>query len=311
MRSIPISSDDPNSVKLLLVEDDQDMTELLRRFFKENPDYASSVSSAATLVEAVEAIERHSFDAVLLDLGLPDSDGLRTAKAVVEAAPAPTAVVILSGQRDVQLAAQSLAIGVQDYVLKEEITLALVTRVVRYAVTRAQMTEELAAARRGEERERELRRLERMATDSPRLSVSAAMLGAGSLEDRMGARYEEEIVTEYARILAVALEEQAFRGVSQVSRDLRSLASVLGFFGAGPRDIVELHSRCLRQQLTVLDHARAAPAVEEGRVLVLQLMGRLVTYYRERSIGGTRQSNPGGAHAPREGTPSAEKKESS
>jgi hypothetical protein len=149
-------------------------------------------------------------------------------------------------------------------------------------------------ARQGEKRERELRRLERLATDPTTTQVSAAMLGAQSLADRLGtARYHDELVTEYRRLLRRGLDEQVYRGQATVEGDVRSLAAILGFLGAGPRDVIELHTRTLRRLLRAADGVESEAAVEEGRVLVLRLMGRLVAYYRDRSVG----SRPGRAPA--------------
>ncbi len=302
MKMVPISPGDPGSLRVLVVEDDADMSVFLQRAFESNPDYAATALPVTSMSEALIRLKDEELDAVLLDLGLPDSEGLRTVRTLLEHVAAGVAVVVLTGQRDQMLAAQSLGLGVQDYIVKEDATAALVTRVVRYAVTRSKMVEDLAAARRGEERERELRRLERMAADGARTSISAAMLGSGTVAERLGVRYEEEIVTEYRRIMDLALEEQAFRGISAVTEDLRSLASVLGYFGAGPRDVVELHSQCLREQIKELDPVRGSAAVEEGRVLVLQLMGRLVSYYRGRSMGTLRDKNQSSGGSPADDT---------
>lgn len=290
MTGVPVTVDDPGSIRLLVVEDDDDQAALLDGIFHRNPDFATALERASTLGEGVTRARDGEFDAVLLDLGLPDSDGLGTARRMLDVVEPPTAVVVFTSQRDQNLASQALELGVQDYVVKEDITPQLVTRVVRYGVTRAQLVLEVEQARAGESRERELRRLERMSAESSTTSISAAMLGDQTVAQRLGDRYEPELVAEYRRILDRMLDEQAYRGGETTESDLRSLAGVLGFLGAGPRDVIELHTTAVRQLVRDADPTRAGAVVEEARVAVLQLMGRLVGHYRDRSIGAGRGS---------------------
>lgn len=291
MTALPVTVEDASSLRLLQVEDDDDFAALVAAMFRTNPDYAATLDRVDSLSAGIEWVGAAKPDAVLLDLSLPDSDGLATAKRMLDVVEAPTAVVVFTAVRDQSQASQALALGAQDYIVKEDLTPQLVTRVVRYGVTRAQLQHELDSARAGQERERELRRLERMGTEQGgTMSVSAAMLGDRSVAERLGSRYDEELVEEYLRILELLMEEQAYRVDRSTSEDLRSLAVVLGFLGAGPRDVIELHTRAMRRLTAEADAGRAAGAVEEGRVAVLQLMGRLVGYYRERAIGSTRSS---------------------
>ncbi len=283
--NLPVTRADPESLSLLVVEDDDDYAALLEKVFADNPDYATTTTRATSLADALGHLRAERHHAVLVDLGLPDSDGLRTARQVLDVVDPPTAVVVFTAMRDQSMAAQALEIGAQDYVVKEDMTPQLVTRVVMYGVTRARLVDDLERARRGEERERELRRMERLAADGGTTSVSAEMLGARSVADHMGERYDDELVGEYGRIIRKSMDEQAFRGDETVAEDLRSLAAVLGYLGAGPRDVIELHTRCLREVVRAAPPSLASAAVEEGRVLVLQLMGRLAAYYRDRSIG--------------------------
>lgn len=295
MTELAVTADDPTSLDVLLVEDDRDIAALLRRIFDENPDYAANLTETSSVAETLDLLGRRSFDAIVLDLGLPDSTGLRTARKVIDAITPPVAVVVFTGQRDQSLASQALELGVQDYVVKEDLSPALATRVVAHGVARARMAHELQQARRGQERERELRRMERLAAEQTTTSVSAAMLGAGSVAARLGDDYEHELVAEYSRILRRSLDEQAFRGEETVDDDVRSLAGVLGYLAATPRDVVELHSTCLRRVVSANEHVAASAVVEEARVVVLQLMGRLAAWYRDRAVIASRGERRAGA----------------
>ena len=74
-------------------------------------------------------------DAVVLDLNLPDSDGLATLRAVLASAP-QLPVVVLTGVADVDIARQALQLGAQDWLVKGQLDPDVVQRAVRYAVER-------------------------------------------------------------------------------------------------------------------------------------------------------------------------------
>ena len=93
------------------------------------------IAHAATLGEARAALAGHNFDAVLLDLGLPDSQGMHSVDAIHAAAPA-LPLVAMTGLDDEELAAEAIRRGAQDYLLKGQVDAALVARSIRHAIER-------------------------------------------------------------------------------------------------------------------------------------------------------------------------------
>lgn len=276
-----------STVSVLLVEDEPDMATLLDRTLSQSPVVDARVVRASTLAETLDRIASdESLDAILLDLGLPDAEGVGVVRRVVDALGddrAATAVVVVTGLSDESVALSSLELGVQDYIVKDDLVPDLVVRVLRYSIARSRMQAELADARRAAERERELRRLERLSAERATTSVSSRMMGERSVDERMREGYGE-VTAEYRRLLLQTLEERAFRDEGTVQEDLRGLATVLGFAGAGPRDVVRLHTAVLRDLVKELDPVRAEALLEEGRLVALELMGRLVVYYRARAV---------------------------
>ena len=59
----------------------------------------------------------------------------------------------------------------------------------------------------------------------------------------------------------------------------------MGFLKAGPRDVVEIHSTTLKRKSSQATPQKAQAYAEEGRLLVLELMGCLASYYRNFSTG--------------------------
>ena len=151
---------------------------------------------------------------------------------------------------------------------------------------RAEQTEveAQALADRAEQLERELHSLERLST--PKTATTAQMLGLMPLHQSAPNIFDETL-QRYGDLIELALEQQAYRVEHDISGKLRSIAEQLGHLKAGPRDVVELHSSALKRKTGAASHAKAQAYVEEGRVMVLELMGHLVSQYRTYSTGAT------------------------
>jgi serine phosphatase RsbU (regulator of sigma subunit) len=165
---------------VLLVEDDDGDALLVQELLREVGApvvvlRARSLGQATTMVSEAAC--------VLLDLGLPDSQGLQGLRQLLRLEP-EAAIVVLTGEANEHLGEQAVRAGAQDYLVKGEVAGHMLHRVIRYAVER----------RRAEEAQRELRvaqvqaqenaRLERGLLPSPlladpRLSVSARCLPGG------------------------------------------------------------------------------------------------------------------------------------
>lgn len=131
------------TVTVLLVEDDRRQSDALRSLLEESsPDTA--VIAAKSLKDAL-AHDRAGVDAVLLDLDLPDSNGLETLTAVLGRF-APVPVIVLTGTADAETADRAIALGAEDYLEKAVIPPAAIRRVVRHAVRR--FADRTAAAQR-------------------------------------------------------------------------------------------------------------------------------------------------------------------
>ena len=93
------------------------------------------LTHAPRLRDALECLRTQRFNAILLDLNLPDSEGMNTfLRARAEAMHAP--IVVLTGVADEEVAARAVREGAQDYLVKAEVDGPLLYRSIRYAVER-------------------------------------------------------------------------------------------------------------------------------------------------------------------------------
>jgi signal transduction histidine kinase len=119
----------------LLVEDNPGDARLLREMFNEQGSHNTELTHVDCLREAEKYLAEHSIDIVLLDLGLPDAQGLEAVRRVHAAAPL-VPLVVLTGLDDESLAAQALQEGAQDYLVKGQITARGLLRALRYSIER-------------------------------------------------------------------------------------------------------------------------------------------------------------------------------
>ena len=122
-------------INLLLVEDDELQAQALMELLTHVRRHRFQVRPVGRLEEALREVETRKFDVILLDLTLPDAHGLDASKALQRAAP-DLPVVILTGLEDDTLVEQGAKAGVQEYLLKAEISRSLLVRVLRYAIER-------------------------------------------------------------------------------------------------------------------------------------------------------------------------------
>src|ERR1700733_1689764 len=132
--------------EVLLIEDNPGDADLVRLRLVES-DSGVNKSCCARLGDGLAAIAKAPPSVVLLDLNLPDSHGADTFRRVLEKAPG-VPVVILSGQDDEALAIKALHQGVQDYLVKGDITSAHLERVMRYAIERQALLRSLEMSRK-------------------------------------------------------------------------------------------------------------------------------------------------------------------
>ncbi len=136
--------------------------------------------------------------------------------------------------------------------------------------------------------EQELAAFEHMAAPLSTSSVTAQMFGASALHERAPLEHSD-IVERYRGLLDTALHRKAYRGHGEgIADDLRALAERLGDLGAGPREITEIHTLALKHAVRGVPAAKTAALLSEGRLLALELMGNLASYYRRRSRGHVR-----------------------
>ena len=120
--------------QILLVEDNPGDARLVEEFIKDIPtEY--DVIWAETLAATLANLQEKPFTLILLDLSLPDSQGLQTLEKVMNVNP-DIPIVVMTGLDDQDVALRALQLGAQDYLTKGTFDEALLSRSVQYAIER-------------------------------------------------------------------------------------------------------------------------------------------------------------------------------
>lgn len=160
-------------LRILHIEDDLNVLEMVRVILEGE----MRVDSVPTLAAARRALDEREYDLVLLDLNLPDSEGVATVEALRPLTPVP--IIVLSGLDSPAVLHEAVAVGSDDYLLKPGLTRTrLINRLLfahgRY-VRRCQYEESEAAKRRAVRR-----RLDESAFEALKPYITCAGVGSSA-----------------------------------------------------------------------------------------------------------------------------------
>ncbi len=133
-------------IRILLVEDNPGDARLIQEMLAETESSSFKIDWVSQLSEGLERLTQGNLDLVILDLGLPDSQGLETfIRAYDYGSNLP--FIVLTGLEDETLGLAALRRGAQDYLVKGKVDGQLLKRAIRYAIERRRSQEALRAER--------------------------------------------------------------------------------------------------------------------------------------------------------------------
>ena len=127
-------------IRVLLVEDNPADARLLREVLRDVSSRQFDLIHVERLSEALQRLDQERFDVILLDLSLPDTQGLDTLVRM-RARASNRPIVVLTGLDDETMALSALQNGAQDYLVKGQIDAPKLERSVRYAIERQRAEE--------------------------------------------------------------------------------------------------------------------------------------------------------------------------
>ena len=270
--------------RILLIEDEPTTVKLIQRLLLKAPQCSLAegltfaLTQAQDLQETAEKLAGEKFNLILLSLEISVPPGLNILVKTRELAAA-IPIVVQTTSNDEKLVVRAFQLGADGYIQLNNIDSSLLVYQIRVAIERQQYILNL----KHQQQEEEFRELEQLIKGG-QTSITAKMFGSEAIRQSIPDIFQE-LVQNYGDLLDLALEEQAYKVEHNLSERLRSLADKLGFLKASPRDVVDIHTTTLRKKNQDVTLAKAQAYVSEGRLMVLELMGYLVSFYRKYYIG--------------------------
>jgi DNA-binding NarL/FixJ family response regulator len=137
--------DDAKTIRVLLIEDDPDDRLLFQEMLEEAEENDFEAETADRLEDGLQRVADETFDVIILDLSLPDSQGVETVGSARFRAP-HVPIIVLTGLDDQTVAMKTLRTGAQDYLIKNKVDSDSLERSIRYAMERQRLERELERA---------------------------------------------------------------------------------------------------------------------------------------------------------------------
>ena len=131
-------------INILLIEDKPTDILLIKRMLSTIVNF--TIEQVARLSAGLERLERGGIDVVIMDIVLPDSEGIEAIKKVYTAFPG-VPIVVLTGFPDEETGMRAIQEGAQDYLVKGRINADALIRILRYSIERKKTREELEKLR--------------------------------------------------------------------------------------------------------------------------------------------------------------------
>ncbi|MFH0974277.1 MAG: ATP-binding protein [Spirochaetota bacterium] len=123
------------TLKVLIVEDQKSIIYLLHDMFSSSIKYTYIVEHAETLSSAISKLDTKDFDAILLDLNLPDSTNLHTLQVINQKRPG-IPIVVITGAYTNEIGPKAISLGAQDYLVKGDFNANLLEKSIDFAIER-------------------------------------------------------------------------------------------------------------------------------------------------------------------------------
>ena len=131
---------------------------------------------------------------------------------------------------------------------------------------------------------REQLALNELSSPPKRTSETASSLGLVDLNQAFSERLEN-LTNEFERLMDLALENLVLKVEHDVSKELSKLVEFLGSLRAGPREATKIYISALKRKVGNVTPSKYQAYSEEGRIMYIELMGKLAVYYRNHCLG--------------------------
>jgi DNA-binding response OmpR family regulator len=132
-------------INILMIEDNDDFGKLVELYLSQHPDYVFNLVWKKTGEDGLKEFEANSnYHVILMDYNLPGMNGVEVTSALVQRG-ITVPVVFITVNRDFNLAVETMKLGVEDFLVKEEISTPVLPRTVVSVLERVRLRQQLSA----------------------------------------------------------------------------------------------------------------------------------------------------------------------
>lgn len=132
------------TINILMIEDNDNFGKLVELYLTQHPDYAFQLIWKKSGEEGLKELEKNNrFDIILMDHNLPGMNGVEVTRVLIERG-VTIPVVFITVNRDFNLAVETMKLGVEDYLVKEEISTPVLPRTIVSVLERVRLRQELS-----------------------------------------------------------------------------------------------------------------------------------------------------------------------
>ncbi|ACL23781.1 response regulator [Chloroflexus aggregans] len=275
---------------VLIVDDDPNVTSSLARSLRDR----FTIFTATDAETALHILQQQPVAVILTDQRMPTMSGVELLARARELQPEARGFII-SGYTDPAALIEAINLGSVQGFMSKPWDIAALRRKLEQLVQEYQIAvHERRLAREAQAQIAMLRQLldQAQADDVMRLelvqweneveSSATSAPAMGSPLAQTSPALFNDLVANYSSLLDLATEQRGLHDQRSMPDRLRVFSERLGLLWAGPRDVIEIHTQALRRLCRGQTPQRIAVYMEEGRLMLLELMGHLVNFYRIR-----------------------------
>lgn len=134
-----------DTIKILMIEDNDDFGKLVELYLSQHPEYVFQLVWKKSGEEGLGELETNSdFHIILMDYNLPGMNGVEVTRSLIEKG-ITTPVVFITVNRDFNLAVETMKLGVEDFLVKDEISTPVLPRTIVSVLERVRLRQQLSA----------------------------------------------------------------------------------------------------------------------------------------------------------------------